>query len=146
MKKRLGTLFVALAAFVPLYVASPAEAHTDVCVGRFLMDFDGDLGEPGLYAPETTNFWMASPAAVCAGPDLFSAGGTISGNCWVASGSGVTSGGHVFTFTWFGNVMTLDGQVKGVLTVEDNTSEGLADCLGDNAQRVAPTGTLTLSH
>lgn len=125
-------------------VASPAQAHTNVCIGAGTLRTSAPLFFVGFGAPKVTTYDMVFPIpAQCTGvpvPELFS--GTITGNCGLATGTGVTATGHVYTFTWNGGTLTFQGQVQGQLGITEDTGN---DCR-TGATRFRVVGGLLLSH
>lgn len=137
MKRRL-----ALLVLVPLLAltapAPPAAAHEDACVATGTMTLSTGFGL--AFTSNTASFTMSFTVGACVtGIGQFWSG-TITGACGLASGSGVTSSGHTFSFTVTADTMTLTGELVGTVEWNEDPMDS-GSCVNKTAQNFLTTGT-----
>lgn len=133
---------LAVGMLLSVVAPTPAQAHTDVCSGTFVMSTASGLGAP-LVTGVTTNYSLSMTTGACASGTSFQAAGTLTGACVVATGNGITNTGHSYVFQ-LTTVMTFTGGVTGTLTVvSDPFANG--SCLNGGATGFILTGALILN-
>lgn len=136
-------LVVALILAVAATGAPPAAAHEDVCTAQGTMH----TSVPLVYPPDPrfANFTIGFPIGACAltfvPPAMM---GVVAGSCGLASGQGVTSSGHPFSFLWVGTELTMTGGVVGTLHVVVDAFVG-DSCLS-GADTFIVSGSFALAH
>ena len=148
--RRIGKLLVVLAVVGTSVVlpARPSEAHNNVCTYDGWMRLAGGFGYPTSSASVTTTFDFIYFNGVCA-PTFAqnpNKGGTITGWCGLATGTGVTADGHAFSIAWNGAVVTFTGELDGVYNVTDIPFDFGSDCAQGTGRYFGARGTMLMSH
>ncbi|HVF75105.1 MAG TPA: hypothetical protein VM938_08650 [Acidimicrobiales bacterium] len=120
------------------------KSHTtlpnDVCTGRFRMTLSVPFAGR-LVPPRSASFTIQHVSGTCSGSTPISVTGTITGDCYLANGSGTSNSGATATVDWYGHLIGLTGQLIGsAFSTEDPNTPGT--CLSGTETQFMLVGTL----
>lgn len=142
--KRIAMLLTAavIAASAAILPASPASAHTDVCVGNGTATLTGGaLLYVGL-GSALANFTLGLTGACAGGGGGLVATGTVHGYCGLSTGNGMAAG-HNVSWIGLGSMLVLFLEVTGVVNASVNVLAGASCTTGAASFLVTGGGAFT---